>query len=192
MKFPFGYRIRKVREEKGFTLKEIAEKVGVSESLISQIERDKVSPAIDTLFDIATALDIDIPYIFADYKKKRDFIIIRKNERDIIKHKNVVYELLSSKKNEEKIPSIDGYQITIAPGGKSESGEYGHDGFEFGVVLSGTADISFANELYELREGDSIRFESSLPHTICNHSDKPFTAYWVVSPPKTIFRANTI
>ena len=50
-------------------MKEVAEKAGVSESLVSQIERNKISPAIDTLLKIIDVLEIDLEYIFSDYKR---------------------------------------------------------------------------------------------------------------------------
>ena len=59
MKYKFGEKLRIVRERKGMTLKEVARQAGVSESLISQIERNRVSPSIDTLLQIADVLEID-------------------------------------------------------------------------------------------------------------------------------------
>ena len=59
MKYLFGHKLRTVRERKGYTLKDVASRAEVSESLISQIERNKVSPSIDTLLLIADILDID-------------------------------------------------------------------------------------------------------------------------------------
>ena len=58
--FRFGEKLRKVRERKGLTLKVVAQQAGVSESLVSQIERNKVSPAIDTLLSLADVLDISL------------------------------------------------------------------------------------------------------------------------------------
>ena len=71
MKYRFGDKLRKVREKRKSTMKEVALKAGVSESLISQIETNKVSPAIDTLLNIAEALEIDIEYLFSDFKKNK-------------------------------------------------------------------------------------------------------------------------
>ncbi|MDR3123762.1 MAG: helix-turn-helix domain-containing protein, partial [Treponema sp.] len=60
MRYNFGGKIRAVRERRSLTLREVAEKAGVSESLVSQIERNRVSPAIDTLLALADALDLDL------------------------------------------------------------------------------------------------------------------------------------
>jgi len=60
----FGEKLRKVRENKGYTLKMIAKAAGVSESLVSQIERNHVSPAIDTLLALAEGPDINLEFLF--------------------------------------------------------------------------------------------------------------------------------
>ncbi|MBO7135339.1 MAG: helix-turn-helix transcriptional regulator, partial [Spirochaetaceae bacterium] len=65
--FRFGEKLRQVREKKGLTLKVVAQQAGVSESLVSQIERNKVSPAIDTLLALADVLDISLEYLFEEY-----------------------------------------------------------------------------------------------------------------------------
>ena len=62
----FGEKLRKVREHKGYTLKMVAKAAGVSESLVSQIERNHVSPAIDTLLALADVLDINLEFLFDD------------------------------------------------------------------------------------------------------------------------------
>ena len=77
--FSFGEKIRIVRERKQITLKQVAEAAEISESMVSQIERNKVSPSIDTLLSIADFLEIDVDYLFSDYRKSRKVVITRKN-----------------------------------------------------------------------------------------------------------------
>ncbi|MDR0598270.1 MAG: helix-turn-helix domain-containing protein, partial [Treponema sp.] len=78
MRYNFGEKIREVRERRSLTLREVAEKAGVSESLVSQIERNRVSPAIDTLLALADALDLDLEYLFSDYRRERSVRIMRR------------------------------------------------------------------------------------------------------------------
>ena len=68
--YHFGEKLRTVRERKGYTLKVVATQAGVSESLVSQIERNRVSPAIDTLLALADVLDINLEYLFEEYRRK--------------------------------------------------------------------------------------------------------------------------
>ena len=79
--YHFGEKIRTVRERSGLTLKAVAQKAGVSESLVSQIERNKVSPAIDTLLTLADVLDINLEFLFEEYHKTRPVEVTHKNER---------------------------------------------------------------------------------------------------------------
>ena len=88
--YHFGEKIRKVREEKGYTLKVVAQKAGVSESLVSQIERNHVSPAIDTLLSLADVLDINLEFLFEEYRKSRPVNIIRAHERPTIDEDGIV------------------------------------------------------------------------------------------------------
>ena len=62
----FGEKLRTIRENKGYTLKMVAKAAGVSESLVSQIERNHVSPAIDTLLALAEVLDINLEFLFEE------------------------------------------------------------------------------------------------------------------------------
>ena len=78
--YHFGEKLRAVRERKGYTLKTVAERAGVSESLVSQIERNRVSPAIDTLLALATVLDINLEFLFEEYRTERPVQMILKEE----------------------------------------------------------------------------------------------------------------
>ncbi len=185
MKYKFGEKLRKVRERKGLTLKEVARKANVSESLISQIERDKISPAIDTLLKISDVLDIDIDYIFSDFKKERNVILVRKEEAGKIVQNNVIYHQLSRTSNDEE-HSIEAYIIEIKAGGEKGSLEYGHPGKELGYIIEGKGEITIGPKTYILNEGDSISFPSSIPHVLKNTGKGTLKAFWVVTPPKMI------
>src|SRR5574344_3164187 len=88
--YHFGEKLREVREKKKLTLKAVATKAGVSESLVSQIERNHVSPAIDTLLSLAEVLDINLEYLFEEYNRKRPVQIIRAGERRQLNEDDVV------------------------------------------------------------------------------------------------------
>ena len=76
-------------------LKTIAQQAGVSESLVSQIERNRVSPAIDTLLTLADVLDINLEFLFEEYRKARPVHIVRKGERATAVEDDILYENLS-------------------------------------------------------------------------------------------------
>ena len=187
-RYNFGEKIRKVREKKKLTMKEVAEKAGVSESLVSQIERNKISPAIDTLLKIIDVLEIDLEYIFSDYKRNKSIDLVRAGDRNKIIIKDVVYEELSSMRAGDDEHSIEAYYLEIKEGGEKGSTEYGHKGKELGIIIEGEGEFIIGNKSYKLGEGDSISFESDVPHVLKNTRDRPLKAYWMITPPKMFFR----
>jgi len=185
LKYPFGNKIRKIREKKKLTLKSVAAGAGVSESLISQIERNKVSPSIDTLITIADVLDVDLEYIFSDYKKKRSVNIVRADERNIRTIGSVTYEQLSSIISlEGKTHDIEAYILQIPEGEERGSSKYGHVGKELGVIIQGKGILEYGGHNYTLNEGDSISFSSDIPHKLKNSGKTVLKALWVTTPPR--------
>ncbi|MFA6506793.1 MAG: XRE family transcriptional regulator [Treponemataceae bacterium] len=186
MRYRFGEKIREVRDRRGLTLKAVAEVAGVSESLVSQIERNRVSPAIDTLLALADALDIDLEYLFADFKKERAVKIVRKDARSTSGRPGVLYERLARMEGEGTGRfGLDSYLITLDVGAKTGHGEYGHPGFELGLVTEGVAELDVGTKIHRLEEGDSASFLADVPHTIKNAGDTPLKMFWVVTPPRS-------
>lgn len=186
-RYAFGRRIRTVRERKGLTMKEVAEKVGVTESLISQIERDRVSPSVDTLMSIADILAIDLEYLFRDFKKNKTVTIVRKNARSMRRLHGVNYYQLSAIADTSEEYAIEAVMLEIEKGKTRGNPEYGHPGKELGVILSGEGELSYGTESYSLKEGDSISFASDIPHSLKNTSNNKLVALWVNTPPRMIF-----
>jgi len=184
MIYEFGEKIRYIREKKQMTMKELAEKIEVSESLISQIERNKVSPAIDTLLKILDVLNIDVEYIFSDFKKTKAVHLVRKEERDRIIIHNTTYERLSKTIEKDHQHGIEAYYLVIEQGAASGSNEYGHRGKELGIIIEGEGDFTIGNHKYTLKSGDSISFISDVPHSLKNTGNIPLKAYWIITPPK--------
>lgn len=183
MTYRFGEKIRTVRERRGLTLREVAKQAEVSESLVSQIERNKVSPAIDTLLSLADALEIDPEYLFADWRRDRSIHIVRKKERHSFAKPGILYERLAQAESQERI-GIEAYKITLEPGAKTGSTAYGHPGWELGVVESGKASLTVGNHTHILKPGDSASFRSEAPHVLANPGKDKLRMFWVITPPK--------
>ena len=185
--FLIGEKIRAVRERKGYTLKIVAQRAGVSESLISQIERNKVSPAIDTLLSIADALEIDLEYLFSGYRQHRPVHLITAEERARVEENGVIYEEVVHPNEGDGIHAMEAYYVTMPPGTQTRRGSYGHTGREFGIIIQGAAELQYGSSVYTLKEGDSVSFSSDAPHVIANNGEKPLRAFWVVTPPQRFF-----
>ena len=182
--YHFGEKLRQVREHRGYTLKVVAQRAGVSESLVSQIERNHVSPAIDTLLALADVLDINLEYLFEEYRKKRPVHIIRAESRASVKEDEVVYEELARPESPTGEESTESYIIKIPAGSHTHHGSFGHIGREIGLVLKGRAKFTYAGQEYILEEGDSVSFPAGAPHIIYNIGQVPLEAIWVVTPPQ--------
>jgi transcriptional regulator with XRE-family HTH domain len=186
MKYQFGEKIREVRERKRMTIREVAEKAGVSESLISQIERNRISPAIDTLLGIIDILEIDMDFIFRDFKRERLVHLVRANEANRALIDGVTYEQLSRTFSSSEEHAIEAYILEIPPGGKSGNDEYGHVGNELGVIIEGEGECTVGKQVYVLKKGDSISFSADAPHRLKNISKKLLRAFWIITPPKQL------
>lgn len=187
LKYKFGEKLRTVRERKGITLKKVAELAELSESLISQIERNLVSPSIDTLLTIADVLGIDHEYLFSDYRKTPQVEIVRADKRTRIVLESSVLHQLSILKDVPEAHDIEAFLLEIAPGKEKGSLEYGHPGKEFGLVLQGTARLIYGTEQYDLNVGDSVSFLSDTPHIFRNTGETTLEAIWIITPPRMIF-----
>ncbi len=180
--YHFGEKLREVREHKGYTLKIVAQRAGVSESLVSQIERNHVSPAIDTLLALADVLDINLEYLFEEYKRERPVTIIRNNERPSIHEDEVIYQELPRPTPSSKDNDIETYAVKIPYGAHTHRGSYGHIGYEMGIIVRGKAKLVYDGKEYELQEGDSVSYSAGAPHVIENIGDTDLECIWVVTP----------
>ena len=184
-KYRFGDKIHIVRERRGATLREVAAAAGVSESLVSQIERNRVSPSVDTLLSIAEALDIDLEYLFKDHKKNKNLTVINCTDTDILSLDKVLYRRLASIAEDNL--TIETMEIDIEPGGEKGRLEYGHPGYEIGIIAEGTGEIVYGTKSYNLKKGDSVSFSSDIPHILKNTGDKQLKAIWIITPARIFF-----
>src|SRR5690625_1104477 len=139
MDIKIGQEIKKLRKEKGLKISELAEKSNLSTGMISQVERDRVSPSIATLWKMTQALGVSIGYFFNDESNETPYPVVRKNERKKISasNDNALYELLSPDLNRK----IEFLYITIKPGDSSSNDLVTHEGEEGGIVIKGSLKI---------------------------------------------------
>lgn len=187
-----GMRIREVREAKGLSLREVARRMDISASALSQIERGLLRPSVNRLFAIAGALDVTVLEVFGDSDALRDedvhvadmsvaqsYSLRRSLEMETVTLEGgVSYRRLSPGRTN----GVDFFESTYPP--HSNAGDMHelntHTGFEIGTVVSGELTINFPKERVLLRAGDSISYSCALPHRLSNESDEPTVATWLV------------
>ncbi|MBZ4653919.1 MAG: Transcriptional regulator [Peptococcaceae bacterium] len=173
-----GKRIKQLREERGLTLKNIADNTGLSVGFLSQVERNITDPSIASLKKIAEVLGIKLKEFFEKVPEKK--VVVRKDERNklLIGSSKIVYELLAPAMNRKMEPILK----MVEP--NASSGEVdGHEGEEFAIILQGVLEVCIGNEVYVLQEGDSIYFDANQPHLYRNPGTEKCICIWVVTPP---------
>lgn len=164
-----GARIRSIRIKRKMSVTELGRRVGVSKSLISQIERGVANPSISVLRSIASALDVPVFTLMAEDVPGDALVRRDKRQRLHVPGSNVVRELL--------VPDLHRRMIllcaTFLPGDVSAAGPASHNGEECVVVLKGQIDVEVNGQGVTLNVGDSLYFDSKLPHSFHNRSDEP-------------------
>ncbi|MFJ8046575.1 helix-turn-helix domain-containing protein [Streptomyces luteogriseus] len=202
---PVGARIRQARLERGTSLRALAREIGVSASLVSQIETGKSQPSVSTLYAITTALGISVESLFdaresvaasplaastatvphalaaftADPGRRIGPLVGSGGRETLELDSGVVWERLG------RVPGVeaDFLLVTYRPGGSS-SGSGGlmrHAGTEYGYLTSGALVLTLGFEEYTLLAGDSVCFESTTPHRYRNDGEIPAVGVWFVS-----------
>jgi len=175
-----GTKIRMARRKLNLTLEEVAHRVGVTRSFLSQVERGVSAPSITILRHIANALRIPVFLLFNTEISSKN-TVVKKDERQIIvlPKATTVYQLLSPDLN-RKIEMI----LTELEVGSSSCDEpLSHDGEECAHILSGKALIKVGDEDYILEKGDSLYFDCSQPHRITNIGNETLKIISSITPP---------
>lgn len=184
-----GARIRAIRLQRGLTLRVVADAAGVSESLISQVERGLASPSIVTLRRIAGSLDVPIAALFVGTrhpsKEETDQdgrrLIVRRGERKglHVPRSKVVYELLTPDLNRR----VEFLWIEYEPGSVTHPDPMSHPGEENALCLEGSVVVTIEGQEFLLEEGDSISFDSDRAHQVENRSSRRAVLVSAITPP---------
>ena len=200
-----GPRLRRVREDRGISVRELARRISCSPSLISQIERGLSAPSVGVLYAIATELRASLDFLFgaavpgdamlatahgdgqarpagdgngAEAPGGHGLVQRVGSRRTIDLASGVRWERLTPGADER----VDFLEVIYEPSGHSTDTRrpLRHDGQEYGLIISGRLQASVGFETFELGPGDSIAFDSSMPHQYWNGTDADVHAIWVV------------
>lgn len=175
-----GGRLRRLRKEKDLSIAALAERSGVSTGLISQIERDMVSPTVVSIYRIAQALDTNISYFFPAPEEKPYTLLHPGGRRHIFLAGGArEYELLASDSQER---ALDMVVVTLRGGSCFDRECVSHAGEECGYVLSGILTVLLDGQELDLFPGDSIHFPSTRPHVYINTRGEDCVSIWSMTP----------
>jgi transcriptional regulator with XRE-family HTH domain len=176
-----GERLRRLREEHGYSMRHLAGRANVSPSLISEVERGRVEPSISVLKRLATSLDTTLTYFFSEPRSDDDRVVrgdARRTLRQPRTGTGISFSLLAPDNTEMLEPIYGRYDVGASMGPDPVT----HEGEEWGMVLSGRLKVWLGDEIYFLDEGDAIYFPSTIPHRLANVGDKPTEYIWVNCP----------
>jgi transcriptional regulator with XRE-family HTH domain len=175
-----GERLRDIRRLRRATLKTIADRAGVSESFLSQVERGRASASIASLRRIAGALGVSVADLFEPSGPPRPRVLRREDRPSL------AFGILGRKflLTPRPLHHLEVFAGELDPGGSTGVEPYAHgDSEELFVVLNGSVQLELGGELHELGNGDSIDYRSSTPHRVTNIGEERAEVLWIISPP---------
>jgi transcriptional regulator with XRE-family HTH domain/quercetin dioxygenase-like cupin family protein len=206
-----GERIRTERARKGISLRGLARSVGLSPSLISQIETGKCQPSVSTLYAITTALGVSVQDVFGEAgpggapggrpagrepagqgavparpaaadSPETGGPVVCPGQRDVLElDSGVIWQRLG------RVPGghVDFLLVSYAPGGcSSPAGRLmQHAGTEYGYLIQGELTVTLGFRAHRLTPGDAVSFASVTPHSYRNEGTVPAVGVWFVAGP---------
>lgn len=181
-----GKKIRELRKNATLVLQDLSDRTGLSKPLLSQIEKEVVSPPIATLLKISKALNVNIGFFFQDNDPEEKVVLVRRDESKVIdsryfgrEESGYYYEALAYKKSKKY---MEPFLVEFKRMKVEKLSYFSHEGEEFIYLLEGTLEFRTENEQYVLNPGDSLYFESSIPHAYRALERKNAKALTVVYP----------
>ncbi len=179
-----GEKFKELRVAKDMSIKDVSLQSGIPESTISQIEDNVLSPPLGNIISLAKIFEVSVGECFGD-SADSPFCIVRGDSRKTVSRFNssegkscgYTYEALGlQKKNRQMEPFL----VTLTPSESPQAEPNQHIGEEIIFVLEGEVKVSLADHTDILNPGDSIYYDSNLPHIVSCHGDKPATILAVI------------
>lgn len=183
-----GVRVRGLRNRAGLTIKQVAERAGISPSAISKIENNLLSPTYDNIIRLAQGLGVDISELFSSARKQAPHgrrSLTRAGQGDYIRTRAYTLEMLCSDLTAKRM------QPMKARLRAHEAREFGtlvaHAGEEVVLVLKGR--VTLLTEFYApvtLEEGDSVYFDSTMGHALLSAGVEDAEIFWVCAADQSL------
>jgi transcriptional regulator with XRE-family HTH domain len=183
--YGIGARIRALRLKKKMGLVELGQHTGLSPALLSKIERGRLFPTLPTLLRIALVFSVGLEFFFSGAREKPLIAVVRKSQRVRLpntpraRHVAYQFESLDYPATERRFNAYYAEFFPVTPAGVEP---HAHPGVEFIYALAGTLSIHIDGEEHALDAGDSMYFDSSLPHGYRRSGGRTCSALVVTSP----------
>jgi transcriptional regulator with XRE-family HTH domain len=184
-RYAIGEKLRALRLKKKMGLVELSRHTGLSAAMLSKVERGKLFPTLPTLLRMALVFSVGLEYFFAEDPRRRAVAIVRRAERKRFPQRpngrdiSFYFESLDFPAVERKLNAYYAEFQALPP---EKARPHHHPSAEFLTVLRGKLEIRIGTEDHILDSGDSIYFDSSLPHSYRRVSSKSCDALVVTVP----------
>jgi quercetin dioxygenase-like cupin family protein len=167
-----GMRVKKARESRGLSIFDVYLRTDISVELLSQIEAGKVVPPLGAVVKLAKAFDLKMGY-FISGEEEKAYTIVRSDDREVTprfdsskeKRHGYAYEHLAPHKTDRY---MEPFLVSLEPS-ETEEERSSHDGQEFIFVVQGEMEVRLGEDIHILQPGDSIYYDSSVPHLVKCH-----------------------
>lgn len=176
-----GEKIKRIRLEKGLSLKDLSVKSGISAAAIHKIESNGIIPTITTMMKISDALGKEVSYFIEERRGKRDvfFVPVQRRESIFTFKKGLKLHGISAKKYGDFMMTA-AYAV-VDVGATSGRKPMKHRGEELVFCLNGKMELRIGDETYTLVPGDSIHFRTDINHSWKNTGDTQAELIWVLA-----------
>ncbi|MDZ7759808.1 MAG: cupin domain-containing protein [Desulfovermiculus sp.] len=181
---PIGTRVKKLRQAREISLDELASRTDLSLSFLTSLEEEDIYPSLGPLLKISRTLGLRLG-TFLDDKVSRDPLIVRLEQREEELHMlrgkdhpvSLRFYSLGKGKNDRH---MEPFFIQILPESARHKDLSTHEGEEFIVVHSGRVEVIYGEDTHILEPGDSIYYNSIVPHHVACIGDEPAEVYAVL------------
>lgn len=179
-----GKKIKALRIKKEMSIEDVSKKTGISEDVILEIEENKVSPPLGNIVSLADVLRVTVGELFGDSADSPFCIVRSDNRKAVSRFSSVVgkssgysYESLGHRKQNRQ---MEPFLVTLTPAENFKLEPNQHVGEEIIFVLEGQVEVRLADHTDILNPGDSIYYDSTLPHIVSCHGNDPATIFAVI------------
>ena len=174
----FGSALRELRQNRGWSLQDLASRSGLSKTFLSRLETGDRQASIAAVLTLARVFDVSLASMFEGQVAVEPCLIVRAAEATSQSANGLTYTPLS---NAERFFNLQPIRLVVSPKRKGND-HYHHDGEEWIYLLSGRLTLSLAGKTYDLEPGDAAHFDSRQPHRLIARGTQDAEVLLVASP----------
>ncbi|WP_431222524.1 helix-turn-helix domain-containing protein [Serratia sp. L9] len=175
--------LKTLREQRGWSLSQAADKTGVSKAMLGQIERRESSPTVATLWKIATGFNVAFSAFLEAAPWQQTAMLHRYGELPTFKQDNADMRVVPLFPFDRQL-GFDMFVIDLAPGALSESSPHEAGVIEHVIVINGQLELAINGVWHSLTQGEAMRFQADCPHGYRNASSAPVRFHDLIHYPQ--------